>query len=141
MTLVSGGATRASRLLPTGSAPGRRIGFLPFMPLRTHEGRPAYLAGRPFLPSLASVLDHANNVTCLGPTDQAFLQAGSPDENAAVSDLSKALLVHTLTEPAYIPFLTDGQAFQTVSNDTVIVSIRNGSIYFNDALLTQGNVL
>src|SRR6185312_8453548 len=56
MTLTGGDATRASRLLPTGPAPGPRIGFLPFTPLRTHEERPAYLAGRPCrCQSLASV--------------------------------------------------------------------------------------
>src|SRR5262249_434050 len=56
MTLASGGATRASWLLPAGPAPGRRIEFLAFTPLRTHEERPAYLAGRPFRSqSLASV--------------------------------------------------------------------------------------
>src|SRR5215468_5825549 len=56
MTLASGGATRASPLPPTGLATGRRIGFLPLTPPRTHEGRPAYLAGRPCrCQSLASV--------------------------------------------------------------------------------------
>src|SRR5262249_44852142 len=39
MTLASGGATGVSSPLPTRPAPERQIGFLPFTPPRTHEGR------------------------------------------------------------------------------------------------------
>ncbi|KAI9767504.1 MAG: hypothetical protein M1839_004492 [Geoglossum umbratile] len=91
--------------------------------------------------SLSSALDHSNNVTCLGPSNDAFLQAGSPDKNLAVADLSKALLFHTLSEPVYTSFLKDGQTFQTLTNDTVAVSIKNGSIYFNNARLVEPNVI
>jgi len=90
---------------------------------------------------LSSVLDHINNVTCLGPTDQAFLDAGSPDTKANVSALTSALAFHTIPMPLYSNFLEDGQTFTSLSNDTVRVTFRDGAIYFNDAKVTQLNVL
>ncbi|PVH71119.1 FAS1 domain-containing protein [Cadophora sp. DSE1049] len=90
---------------------------------------------------LSSILDHANNVTCLGPSDQAFLNAGSPDVKANVSALANALMFHTIPQPLYTNFLTDGQTFKSLSNATVRVTRKNGDIYFNDAKLTRSNVI
>ncbi|PGH29058.1 hypothetical protein GX50_08190 [[Emmonsia] crescens] len=91
--------------------------------------------------SLGPVLDTLRNVTCIGPTNAAFEQAGSPDEKADPSDLTKALTFHTLTEPVYTNFLTDGQMFTTVSNDTIRVTVNDTGIFFNDAKLIRQNVL
>ncbi|PGH03021.1 hypothetical protein GX51_04339 [Blastomyces parvus] len=91
--------------------------------------------------SLGPVLDTLRNVTCIGPTDDAFEQAGSPDEKADPRDLIKALTFHTLTEPVYTNFLVDGQTFTTVSNDTIQVTINVTGIFFNDARLIKQNVL
>ncbi|EER39130.1 conserved hypothetical protein [Histoplasma capsulatum H143] len=91
--------------------------------------------------SLGPVLDTLRNVTCIGPTDDAFEQAGNPDENAESGDLTKALTFHTLTEPVYTNFLTDGQIFTTVSNDTILVTVNATGIFFNDAKLVKKNVL
>ncbi|KAH9204013.1 FAS1 domain-containing protein [Leptodontidium sp. 2 PMI_412] len=90
---------------------------------------------------LSSILDHTNNVTCLGPSDQAFLDAGSPDIKANVSALTNALMFHTIPQPLYTNFLTDGQTFKTLSNATVRVTRKDGDIYFNDAKLTRSNVI
>ncbi|KAE9374020.1 FAS1 domain-containing protein [Stipitochalara longipes BDJ] len=90
---------------------------------------------------LSSVLDHINNVTCLGPNDKAFLQAGSPDSKANVSALTSALTFHTIPQPLYSNFLQDGQTFTSLSNDTIRVTIQNGAYYFNDAKAIQLNVL
>jgi uncharacterized surface protein with fasciclin (FAS1) repeats len=87
------------------------------------------------------VLDHVNNVTCLGPNDQAFLQAGSPDIKANVSDLASALAFHTIPQPLYSNFLQDGQTFTSLTNDTIRVTIRDGAYFFNDAKAIQLNVL
>jgi hypothetical protein len=48
---------------------------------------------------------------------------------------------HTLNQPVYSSFLQDGDEFETLSNETVRVSILNGDIYFNDALVLKPNVL
>jgi uncharacterized surface protein with fasciclin (FAS1) repeats len=87
------------------------------------------------------VLDQVNNVTCLGPNDQAFQAAGSPDSKANVSALSTALAFHTIPQPLYSNFLQDGQTFTSLSNDTVRITIRDGAYYFNDAKAIQLNVL
>ncbi|RDW57500.1 hypothetical protein BP6252_13760 [Coleophoma cylindrospora] len=90
---------------------------------------------------LSSTLDHLNNVTCLGPSDQAFLQAGSPDIKANVSTLTNALMFHTIPEPLYSNFLQDGQTFTSLSNGTIRVTLKDGDIFFNDAKVTQANVI
>jgi Fasciclin domain len=58
-----------------------------------------------------------------------------------VSTLSSALEFHTIPMPLYSNFLEDGQTFTTLSNDTVRVTFIDGAIYFNDAKVTQLNVL
>lgn len=90
---------------------------------------------------LSSILDHANNVTCLGPSDKAFADAGDPDTKLNESSLSNALMFHTIPQPLYSNFLSDGLTFKSLSNATVRVTLRDGGIYFNDAKLTQANVM
>jgi uncharacterized surface protein with fasciclin (FAS1) repeats len=87
------------------------------------------------------VLDHINNVTCLGPSDQAFLQAGSPDSKANVSTLSTALAFHTIPEVLYSNFLQDGQTFTSLTNETIRVTFQDGAIFFNDAKAIQLNTM
>ncbi|PGH26771.1 hypothetical protein AJ80_01535 [Polytolypa hystricis UAMH7299] len=91
--------------------------------------------------NLGSTLDHLPNVTCIGPTNEAFEEAGGPDETASAEELTDALTFHTLTEPVYTNFLRDGQIFTTVSNDTVRVTVNDTGIYFNDAKLVKRNVI
>jgi hypothetical protein len=50
-------------------------------------------------------------------------------------------MFHTIPEPLYSNFLTDGQTFTSLSNATVRVTFRDGAIFFNDAKLMQANVL
>jgi len=88
---------------------------------------------------LGAAIDTTENVTCLTPTDQAFLSAGTSTDNITVLGTTLTRLV--LKQPVYTSFLQDGDEFETLSNETVRVSILNGQIYFNDALLTKPNVL
>lgn len=90
---------------------------------------------------LGSPLDVTRNVTCLGPSDQAFLQAGSPNITANITDLANLMLFHVVNEPLYTNFLADGQEYKTFSNQTVRISIRDGAIFVNDAKLTHTNVM
>jgi uncharacterized surface protein with fasciclin (FAS1) repeats len=90
---------------------------------------------------LGSPLDVTKNVTCLGPSDQAFLQAGSPNITANITDLAQLMLFHIVDQPLYTNFLADGQEYTTFSNQTVRISIRDGAIFVNDAKLTHTNVM
>ena len=90
---------------------------------------------------LGSPLDVTKNVTCLGPSDQAFLQAGSPNVTANITDLAQLMLFHIIDQPLYTNFLEDGQDYKTFSNQTVRISIRDGAIFVNDAKLTHTNVM
>ncbi|RDW82984.1 hypothetical protein BP5796_04475 [Coleophoma crateriformis] len=90
---------------------------------------------------LSSVVDHLNNVTCLGPSDQAFLQAGSPDVKANASALTNDILFHTIQQPLYSNFLQDGQTFASLSNATIRVTLKDGDIFFNDARVMHANVM
>ena len=90
---------------------------------------------------LGSPLDVTQNVTCLGPSDQAFLQAGSPNITDNITDLANLVLFHVIDEPLYTNFLADGQEYKTFSNQTVRISLRDGAIFANDAQLTHTNVM
>jgi uncharacterized surface protein with fasciclin (FAS1) repeats len=87
------------------------------------------------------VLDHSNNVTCLGPNTDAFKKAGDPDQTLDQNDLINALELHTLQQPLYTNYLTDGQTVTSVNNVTVTIYIRGDDMYFNDAKIVLANVL
>ena len=90
-------------------------------------------------------LDGTANLTCLGPSNDAFKAAGSPDVNANETVLSDAIKFHTLPEVAYSDFLVDGQTFKTLGNLSVKVTIQgsgaNRQIWFNNAKVLNANVL
>jgi uncharacterized surface protein with fasciclin (FAS1) repeats len=94
---------------------------------------------------LWNALDSSFNTTCLGPSNEAFAAAGSPDGNLTKEELVKALHFHTLPEVAYSDFLVDGQTFTSLENLTVKVKVegegKNRQIWFNNAKVVDANVL
>jgi uncharacterized surface protein with fasciclin (FAS1) repeats len=90
-------------------------------------------------------LDGSKNVTCLGPNNQAFTRAGSPDSALNETSLSDAMLFHTLPEVAYSDYLYNGQEFKSLQNGTVRVRIegegKDKTIWFNNAKIVNANVL
>lgn len=90
---------------------------------------------------LGAPLDITQNVTCLTPNDNAFLNAGSPNVTANITDLQDLIKFHTIVEPVYSNLLVNGQTFTTFSNQTVRVSLRDGAIFFNDAKVINKNVM
>jgi uncharacterized surface protein with fasciclin (FAS1) repeats len=90
-------------------------------------------------------LDGSKNVTCLGPSNEAFIRAGSPDSKLNETALSDAILFHTLPEVAYSDYLYNGQEFRTLQNGTVRVRVegegQGRSVWFNNAKLINANVL
>lgn len=90
---------------------------------------------------LGAALDITQNVTCFTPNDQAFLQAGSPQVTANITDLNRLVKFHIAVEPLYSNFLRDGQTFTTFSNETIRISIRGTEIYVNDARIINKNVM
>lgn len=95
--------------------------------------------------SLWPTLDSSTNVTCLGPSNEAFRSAGNPDGTLNATQLQSALLFHTLPEVAYSDYLTNGQEFTSIQGAKVKVKIEgtgsNRVIYFNNAKLIEANVL
>ncbi|KAF4981529.1 hypothetical protein FZEAL_2678 [Fusarium zealandicum] len=90
---------------------------------------------------LWNALDHSPNVTCLAPSTDAFKDAGDPQISLSKTDLTGALLAHTLKEVTYTNYLEDGMVLGTLNNTTVRVHIKNNDIYFNNAKVIKGNVL
>lgn len=95
--------------------------------------------------NLWPVLDGASNVTCLGPTDEAFKRAGTLQRGLNEADLADALKFHTLSEVAYSDFPYDGQGFTSLQNMTVRFKVKGTGteqeIWFNNANVVDANVL
>ncbi|KAF2475794.1 FAS1 domain-containing protein [Lindgomyces ingoldianus] len=95
--------------------------------------------------SLWGALDGTANLTCLGPNNEAFKSAGNADSTLNTTDLTGAILFHTLPEVAYSDYLSDGQEFKSLQNMTVRVKVEGeGSerqIWFNNAKVVDANVL
>jgi len=90
---------------------------------------------------LGDPLDITQNVTCFVPNDQAFLQAGSTNVTASVTDLEYLVKSHTVTESLYSNFLENGQTYTTFSNETMKVTINDGDIFVNDAKIINKNIM
>ncbi|KAJ4993714.1 Fasciclin-like arabinogalactan protein-like protein 6 [Stagonosporopsis vannaccii] len=90
-------------------------------------------------------LDGTKNVTCLGPSNNAFQAAGNPDTALNETELTDVILFHTLPEVTYSDFLVDGQEFKSLQNGTVRVRIEENdgdrTIWFNNARVIDANVL
>jgi hypothetical protein len=81
------------------------------------------------------------NFTCLGPSDRAFTVAGNPQITANKSSLRDTMELHTIKQPLYTNYLEDGQEYQTDSNLTIRIRIENGTLFFNDAMVLQSNIM
>ena len=57
------------------------------------------------------------------------------------TELSGALLFHTLPMPVYSPYLQGGMVLQSLGGGNVTVAKVDGEIYFNDAKVISPNVL
>lgn len=98
---------------------------------------------------LWTALDTSPNITCLGPSNSAFDKAGNPDKSLNETELSKALLFHTLPEVTYTDFLVDGREFTSLGNLTVRVRVEEKGegeekekvVWFNNARVVDANVL
>ncbi|ORY11316.1 FAS1 domain-containing protein [Clohesyomyces aquaticus] len=90
-------------------------------------------------------LDGTANLTCLGPSNEAFKSAGSADSTLGEQELTNALLFHTLPQVAYSDFLEDGMVMKTLGNGTVRVKVEgkgaSRQIWFNNAKVVDANVL
>jgi len=90
---------------------------------------------------LWEALDHSANVTCLAPSNSAFQAAGDPQLSLNSTDLSSALLFHTLPMPLYSTYITSGMVMKSLAGLNVTVAKVDGDIYFNDAKVISPNVL
>ncbi|KAF2002312.1 FAS1 domain-containing protein [Amniculicola lignicola CBS 123094] len=90
-------------------------------------------------------LDGSANVTCLGPSNDAFAQAGNPQDALNQTELTKALFFHTLPMVAYSDYLVDGMEIRSVEGAMVRVRVEDEGgerrVWFNNARLVEENVL
>jgi uncharacterized surface protein with fasciclin (FAS1) repeats len=80
-------------------------------------------------------------ITCLTPTNHAFEEAGSPDITAPETGLNSILDAHTIDGAVYTTGLQSGQILQSQANATIVVTIIDGTVYFNNAKVLRANVV
>ena len=49
--------------------------------------------------------------------------------------------MHTIPQPLYTNFLVDGQEYPSDNNLIIRISIKGNDIYFNDAKVTNSNIM
>ncbi|KAH0558755.1 hypothetical protein GP486_004605 [Trichoglossum hirsutum] len=95
------------------------------------------------LTSMTAALSHINKVdqwnsyqgvTCLAPASGVSIGTDP-------SSLELVLDGHTLLGPQYTPAMQDGQEFMSKANTTVRVTVRDGTVWFNDAKVVRANVI
>ncbi len=93
---------------------------------------------------LASVLDGAGTFTLFAPTDAAFaaLPAGTVDALLVdpTGTLADILLYHVVGSVAMSGDLSNGQVITTALGQDITVTIDNGQVFINDALVTVADI-
>ena len=93
---------------------------------------------------LAGVLDGEGTFTLFAPTDDAFaaLPAGTIDALLAdpTGDLADILLYHVVGAVAFSGDLSNGQTFTTAQGQDITVTIDNGQVFINGALVIMADI-
>ena len=95
--------------------------------------------------NLSETLGGEGSFTLFAPTDAAFaaLPAGALD--ALLADpsgaLTDVLLYHVIGAEVLSTDLSDGQMATTLADADVTISIRNDSVFINDALVTMADII
>lgn len=93
---------------------------------------------------LDATLNQTGSYTVFAPTNAAFdaLPAGMLDDlmNDPGGDLTDILLYHVVGSEALSSGLSDGQSITTLHGDDIVVTLPNGDVYINDALVTQADI-
>jgi uncharacterized surface protein with fasciclin (FAS1) repeats len=94
---------------------------------------------------LDGVLSGTGPFTVFAPTDAAFaaLPAGVIDALLAdpTGDLTQILLYHVVGATALSTDLSDGMIITTLQGSDVVVSIVDGNVFINDALVTVADII
>jgi uncharacterized surface protein with fasciclin (FAS1) repeats len=80
-------------------------------------------------------------LTCLSPSNEAFGKAGSPQITNSEDALNDVLDLHTLDSAQYTSGLRDGQVLESEAGAPILVTIKNGTVYFNNAKVIRANVV
>ena len=80
-------------------------------------------------------------LTCLSPSNEAFGKAGSPQSTGSEDALNDVLDHHTIDSAQFTSGLRDGQVLQSEAETPIVVTIKNGTIYFNNAKVIRANVV
>src|SRR2546423_10289344 len=85
--------------------------------------------------------DSHPGLTCLSPSNEAFGKAGSPQIASSEDALNDVLDHHTIDSAQYTSGLRDGQVLQSEAGTSIVVAIKNGTVYFNNAQVIRANVV
>jgi len=86
-----------------------------------------------------STINSARGFTALCPSDQAF--ASLSNLNGDIGSLLAILTRHFLNSSYYSTDFRDGDLFYSESGYPILVSVKNGSIYLNDAKVIASNFI
>lgn len=93
---------------------------------------------------LVSTLQGEGPFTVFAPTDDAFakLPAGTVDEllKDPEGDLTQILTYHVVPGKVMSTDLSDGMKATTVQGKDVTISIKDGQVYVNDAMVTTADI-
>ncbi|KAK0623871.1 FAS1 domain-containing protein [Immersiella caudata] len=78
-------------------------------------------------------IDTMANVTCLGPNDEAFNEAGNPQQRFNTSETNWMIRSHVIREPLYPDQIQNGMVLQTLRNTTINITVNGDHIFFNNA--------
>ncbi|KAF8471748.1 FAS1 domain-containing protein [Kalaharituber pfeilii] len=93
--------------------------------------------------NLTQFVDTTPRITCFAPSDEAFEEAGSPEESLDPFHLTNALKLHTLvgSHIGYSDLWDDGQQLETMAGWAVVVRKKDGFIWINNVKVIKANII
>lgn len=91
------------------------------------------------LTNFTSAINSAAGLTALCPTDLAFASSGSLTGD--ISALVNIITRHALNSSVYSTGFRDGDLIYSESGFPILVSVKNGATYLNDAKLIATNFI
>ncbi|KAK5653718.1 hypothetical protein OQA88_8749 [Cercophora sp. LCS_1] len=86
-------------------------------------------------------IDAMANVTCLGPSDEAFAAAGNPQNSLNKTEFNWLVRSHVIPQPLYLDHLRDGMELKSLRNNSIKVTLSGSDIFFNNAKVVKSNVI
>jgi Fasciclin domain len=99
------------------------------------------VAGALTMAKLVEAVDTTPDVTIFVPSNEAFQAIGSALGNVSMEDLTSILTYHVVEGTIGYSSMLSNTSLETLNGENVTITVSNGTVYVNSAMVIQADVL